>query len=755
MPADCLLDTSPADPDNHCFHMKVGLNALDSPKIDVAVLVPVSPAAERDLRIMRQVVHMWDGGIDYLSDEMDLGWLGSGVDFRVTGEAIATDDAGLPIDPVHLADPEIVVVATNPVGGIGIGIDPAAFIAEVGITDGDGVPCSPADLSVLEDEEHGDDTGIYVEDCGGSGGNVCFAFNGAIDPVPGTTDLFGIFDLISHEFGHCLTLGHVGDGADGPWGPTPTNDIMAYSTDPPGVSKCVSTLDVEGFALRMSQYLDRNGDGSVSDADHLHPNDAVGDGLNSFQVQNPADHLYASATGDPRDCPQPDLGLLPGAPATNWTPTPVDTTRPRLSVKSLTATDGRVSLSGTAAWIPTATPPTSTTGSTDDQTGDSTAPVTDIVGLDVEVTPDVVHAVMEVAEVWPVDAGGSAVAYSLNVDGRRFDSFVPTTSTDGAPITLDNGTGVPLPPGTTVWDKDAGTITFAVPRWYLREQNIVAPYDVDGETGLHARTNDWLVSEDSAPDTGVLALAGPPPAAGPRLDKKVASAVTTQTVTLEHDGGNTFLPTDSTAGLGLISAVETRHIIPLPLTRQATVTVKLTWDDPASTLGLKVEGGSGQRVDTGDGSVTVTVPWSRRDLTTIVDPEEILGPVTYQLSATITTVVADRDADKVPDVADVCPATAGPRGAAGCPDTDRDTVQDRFDRCKRTAGVVPDGCPGAHGEKLVLKIDGTRVGAQNIMTKHGWYPYALSAQVAPGTHEVELTWWSDGSVVKRVTRSAG
>lgn len=754
VPAECLLDTSPANPDNDCYHMKVGLNALDSPKIDVAVLVPVSPTAERDLRLMRQAVHMWEGGIDYLSDEMGLDWLEEGVEFRVTGEEVSVGDDGLPISPVQLVDPEIVVVATNPVGGIGIGIDPVAFIAEIGITDADGVPCSPADLSVLEDEEHGEDTGVYVEDCGGSGGNVCFAFNGAIDPVPGTTDLFGIFDLVSHEFGHCLTVGHVGDGADGPWGPTPTNDIMAYSTDPPGISKCVSTLDVEGFALRMSHYLDRNGDEAVTDADLLEPNDVQGDGLNSFQVQHPADHHYASPTGDPRDCPQPDLGLVPGA-TTDWTPAPVDTTRPALAVRPLTVADGRLSVGGRASWVPIAAPPTATTGSTDDPSGDSSAPVSDITGLDIEVTAQAVRAVLGVDELWPVDAGGSAVAYSLLIDGRRFDSFVPTTSTDGVPITLDNGTGVPMPAGTAVWDKTADTVTFTVPRWYLKEQTIVAPYDVGGATGLHARTNDWLVTEDAAPDTGAITLAGPAMAAAPRLDAPKASSVRTRTVTLEHEDGNTFLPTDSTLGLGLISAVETRHFLPLSLDRQATVEVELTWDDPASFLGLKVEGGSAQLTESGEQSVTVTVPWARRDLTVIVDPQEILGPVTYTLTATITTVIADRDEDTVPDVADLCPAAAGPKTAAGCPDVDRDTVQDRFDRCPRQAGVLPDGCYVAPGERVVVLLDGRRAGAQTIMTKHGFYLFDLSVPITAGSHTVEIVWYAGTSVVRRVTRTVG
>ena len=57
--------------------------------------------------------------------------------------------------------------------------------------------------------------------------------------------LFALFDLVLHESGHCLTLGHVGDGADAPWGPVPTNDIMAYSYGPARQNKCVSTLNVE------------------------------------------------------------------------------------------------------------------------------------------------------------------------------------------------------------------------------------------------------------------------------------------------------------------------------------------------------------------------------------------------------------------------------------------------------------------------------------------------------------------------------
>ena len=326
-PPGCIRDMSQSNPANICHHMRTGLNALDSPKVDVLVMVPVSPTAERDMRIMRQSVEMWEGGIDYLAGQMGLGWLASGMDFHITVDRVDLSGDGGEFTTYPIVDPEIVVIATNPVGGVGIGVDPIPLV----FTDENLVPChnvaNPFDFEYWENlpgfnDHHEERTGTYVEDCGGAGGNICFAINGAIDPLPGQIDVFNLFDLVSHEFGHCLTLGHVGDGAEGEWGVVPTNDIMAYNADPPGLNKCVSTLDVEGVAIRMSNYLDVNGDGTVNGADRLLANDQIGEGGNPFQIQHPGDHLYASGTGSPLTCPQPDLGLLPG-PRTDWEPTPV------------------------------------------------------------------------------------------------------------------------------------------------------------------------------------------------------------------------------------------------------------------------------------------------------------------------------------------------------------------------------------------------------------------------------------------------
>src|SRR5687768_13135705 len=102
-PPGCIRDMSAANPNNICHHMRTDLNALDSPKVDVLVMVPVSPTAERDMRIMRQSVEMWEGGIDYLSGQMGLDWLTAGMDFHVTVDYVDLQgDEGGEIGRAHV-----------------------------------------------------------------------------------------------------------------------------------------------------------------------------------------------------------------------------------------------------------------------------------------------------------------------------------------------------------------------------------------------------------------------------------------------------------------------------------------------------------------------------------------------------------------------------------------------------------------------------------------------------------------------------
>jgi hypothetical protein len=520
-PPGCTRDMSPTNPENFCFHMKTDLNALDSPQVDVLIMVPVSPTAERDMRFMRQSVEMWEEGVDYLADQMGLEWLTDGVDFHVTVDYVDLQGgAGSEFTTYPVVDPEIVVIAANPTGGAGIGIDPVDFLAgPFSFTDENAVPChnvaNPFDFEYWDslpgfDNHHGNRTGTYTEDCGGQGGNICFAVNGAIDPEPSTLDTLNLFDLVSHEFGHCLTLGHVGDGGetitDDGWGPAPANDIMSYSKEPYGLNKCVSTLDVESLAVRMSRYLDVNGDGVVGGSDVLQSNDQIGAGGLPFQVQHPKDHLYASSTGSPLDCPQPDLGLVPGD-RTDWSPEPVASTEPVLSVDAPVGVDGLVDVTGTVEHksLFEPPPPSSATGSYDDADDDATGPATEILSLDVAVTETHVDATMKVAQLWPSTAATSPVSYTLRVDGKSFDSFIRYPH-EPNPKTWD-GAGY-MPDGTSSWDVANNTVSFHVPRDYLRGAGLASPYYVVGTANFG--TLVAIVPDDFAPENGeTLGVAAP------------------------------------------------------------------------------------------------------------------------------------------------------------------------------------------------------------------------------------------------------
>lgn len=332
LPAACTTaSTSGPHFTDACYHMRTDLNSLDTPIIDVLLVTPVTPYPERDLRVMRQAIEMWEAGIDHIAPQLDMDWLADNVEFN-----IFLDDDEFTTHPAW--DPEIIVVATNPVGGVGIGIDPFGING----------PCKGANplasLAAWEElpgfESHHDGhSGTYVEDCEG-GGTTCYAINGAIDPIPDGFDFFGLYDLVAHEVGHCLSVGHVGDALDHTANAVPVADIMSYTNQPH--DKCVSSLDVEAFALRMSEFLLPT---------PLVANHANGPG-GRFQVQHPADHFYASSTGLAQDCPQPDGGLAPLGEPVSFTPeSGIVREPPRVEITSHADGDsvsaGPVTLAGT------------------------------------------------------------------------------------------------------------------------------------------------------------------------------------------------------------------------------------------------------------------------------------------------------------------------------------------------------------------------------------------------------------------------
>jgi hypothetical protein len=747
LPPGCIKDMSRDNPDNLCYHAKVGLNALDSPKIDVAVLVPASPTAERDLRILRQATEAWEGGIDYLSDEMGLDWLRDGVDFHISPDVVSLAE-GDEVSTYPLYDPEIVVLATNPVGGIGIGVDPMYLTDALGIMDENGAPChnieNPFAMETWEgmpgyDGHHGDGGGIYVEDCGGAGGNVCFSVNGAIDPVPGTTDTFSLFDLVLHETGHCLTLGHVGDGAEGAWGPVPTNDIMAYSADPPGQSKCVSTLNVEAFATRMSHYVDVDGNGAVTEDDHLHPNDVAGDGANSFQVQHPDDHLYASSTGSVWDCPQPDVGAVPGE-RTDWTPEPAETSTPVLTVNTpahgAETVDGHVHVAGTVERRAKDAPPTSPTASHDDPDGDSLTPVTDISNLQVEVTDLEVVATVKVEQLWPKDVVGLP-KYGVSIGGREIESTIPDPRNPADVVTYDHSMETYLPSEWSEWDATANTVTFGIPRSYLAGARVVAPYDVFALTSYRSPTYMWtVVADDRAPDAGAVDVAAP---GGGESTSSTSPSSTTggatagsllDPVVLERPGGNTFTVTDSSLG----ETGGPGHQFTLPVPEKSTVELVLAWPD-ASDLDMYVTGaaqGSGASAGQPERLVLEDVQGT---LDILIDPYLVLGvpSTTYTLQATI-----------VPDAS----------GGGETPvDTDGDGVTDDADACPAVPGTGSTGCPVPSDETVTVYVDGAVAASEGVESSNGADSFDLDVTVPAGAHEVTTVWTQDDEVLATDTRT--
>lgn len=226
----------------------------------------------------------------------------------------------------------------------------------------------------------------------------------------------------------------------------------------------------------MSHYLDVDGDDQVSEADHLEPNDLAGDGSNSFQVQHPDDHLYASSTGSVWDCPQPDLGAMPGE-RTDWTPDPVETSDPVLTVSTpahgADTADGHVQVVGTVERRRRDAAPTSPTASHDDPDSDSLTPVTDITNLQVEVTDLDVVATVKFDQLWPEDVVGLP-KYGVSIGGREIKSTIPDPRNPADVVTYDHSMETYLPGEWSEWDATANTVTFRIPRSYLAGAKVVA-----------------------------------------------------------------------------------------------------------------------------------------------------------------------------------------------------------------------------------------------------------------------------------------
>ncbi|MEA3191169.1 MAG: hypothetical protein QOD77_1751 [Thermoplasmata archaeon] len=191
----------------------------DTYKIDVLIVPSASPFVLSDLTTVRKAVDGWENGIQALGPA----WMTSNLDLRTytLGVDVPTNEA--------LTDPEIVVLVSehDPVLLFGIGLQtPFGLCRATGPT-----------------HQHPGSSFVSAQVQCTQGGFMCLAIN--------TNFLLGgsrqMYDLVAHEFGHCLGIGHVGDALDFDAKRVPMKDIMSYQYDASHVF-CVSTLNIKALS---------------------------------------------------------------------------------------------------------------------------------------------------------------------------------------------------------------------------------------------------------------------------------------------------------------------------------------------------------------------------------------------------------------------------------------------------------------------------------------------------------------------------
>lgn len=749
LPPGCTGESTGTTPHftDGCYHMRTNLNSLDTPIIDVLIVTPVSPYAERDARVMRQALEMWRDGIQYLAPQMGLDWLDR-VEFN-----IALDSEAFTTDP--LWDPEIIVVAANPVvaGVQGIGIDPIGLRG----------PCRGANpLATIVDwqnlpgfDGHHGHSGTYVEECEG-GGTTCYAINLAIDPVPGVVGAvldINTFNLVAHEVGHCLSVGHVGDAGDHTAAATPKDDIMSY--DFTNQHKCVSSLDVEGFALRMSRFI-------LSAP--LVANHASSGVRGEFQVQHPRDHFYASRTGVADDCPSIDDGLTPLQPRTDFTPEQgVKRTPAKLQVTSHedgdVVTAGLVTLEGLVSYgtdpsldadgdgvineddvCPAAFDPRQ-----QDRDGDGLGDACDDTDGSFPVPDGQIKGGITIfSDLNPVAAHNELLTLGTGALGDPKPKFTPgekvrfqsrfTTAPAGL-VTVGNSTFT-----WHLWDADGNVVrTVACMTTNDRSAatategfNCVGSMTLPTTPGFYyasARLNgtqQWIADSPND-DTDHVGLKGLEILGLP------TPGMARATVVFQDAGSppNHFAPMDSSLGIR-----DTSERFTLRVDAPSSVTITLAWTGGSVINDLDLYVNDAEAVSMPQQRVAATESFTlsnvEGDFALRVDPYRVGAPAgaTYTLKATITPNAPpppDSDDDGVPDDADNCPGT--PEGAE----------------------VDEHGCtPAPPGpERVEVSVDGELAATILVNGRGG---DAWSAQIDltgfTGTVDVRVA-WLDGDWVAR------
>jgi len=166
-------------------------------------------------------------------------------------------------------DPEIVIVPAefDPVVLFGIGEQlPASFCHGEEAPDMlDRVSLAGLPDNTLFHQHNGSPWGMLSAECN-SGGKTCFVINTNFLWIPEVwftedENRRDMFDLNSHELGHCLGIGHVGDALDFTAASYPEDDIMSYETDNHDAGRvlCVSTLNILALEKTYGYLLGQTG----------------------------------------------------------------------------------------------------------------------------------------------------------------------------------------------------------------------------------------------------------------------------------------------------------------------------------------------------------------------------------------------------------------------------------------------------------------------------------------------------------------